>query len=100
MWVVDVGEIEAVRICTGVRPPHVSPRRDVGKDRGVYVAVGECGLRKQSAVASSSCAESSHAGEGTPISMDFVESIPHRTYSSSRSSKPSVPVESVLGVGL
>lgn len=87
-------------MCTGVRPPHVSPRRDVGKGPGVHGAVGKCGLRRQSAVTSSSRAESSHAGESIPISMDFVGSILHRTYSSSRSNKASIPVESVLGVGL
>ena len=32
--------------------------------------------------------------------MDFVGSVPHRTYSSSQSSKASIPVESVLGVSL
>ncbi len=35
-----------------------------------------------------------------PTQMDLVGSVPHRTYSSSQSSKASIPVESVLGVGL
>ena len=32
--------------------------------------------------------------------MDLMGSVPHRTYSSSQSSKVSIPVESVLGVSL